>query len=730
MQEFKAEVINIVYNNPENGYTIARIRTSQYPGLVTICGYLGSIAPGEMLKIKGFWKEHPKYGRQISVQDFEQLFPASINGIRRYLSSHLIKGIGPVMAQRLIDKFGVRVLEIIDKEPERLLEVEGIGPKKKEMIVRSWAQQREIRALMLFLQSHEVAPTFATRIFKKYGQESVKKLKENPYDLAYDIQGIGFKTADKMALKLGFALDSEQRLQAAISYTLFKLSEQGHLFYPEEELVKKVLDILGDIDGNLILKALDDLLERKRIFKEDLPQQGVKQAVYLTYFYRLEKEISSRLYHLYTHPAAISETKVSQILPKIEARERLTLTPEQRQAVLGACTNKVFVITGGPGTGKTTITRMIVHIFNQLGLKVKLAAPTGRAAKRLSEATGGEARTIHRLLGATPQGQLVHNEENKLAVDVLIVDEVSMLDGPLCLNLLRALPLTCRLVLIGDVHQLPSVGPGNILADILRSEAIPVVKLTTIFRQAMESMIVVNAHRINEGKFPIKCSKPAPDADFYWVEQEDLVRVQELIIRMVCERMPEVYGLNPLRDVQVLTPMHKGDVGTNELNKLLQARLNPQSQELKRGQRIFRVGDRVMQIRNNYEKEVFNGDLGWIKEIDLEEGQVVVDYEDHLVKYYFDELDELTLAYAVSVHKSQGSEYPAIIMPVVTQHFMLLQRNLIYTGLTRARRLAILIGTKKALAIALRNINAGKRYTHLQFRLQEVFNSLSVRDYS
>ena len=723
MQEFKAEVNNIVYSNEENGYTVARVRARKYPGLITICGHLGSVAPGEMLELKGIWKEHRKYGRQFIVQDFRQLYPASINGIRRYLSSNMIKGVGPVMAQRLIDKFGVKVLEIIDQEPQRLLEVEGIGPKKMEMIEKSWAEQREIRALMLFLQSHEVAPTFATRIFKKYGKESVQKLKENPYDLAYDIQGIGFKTADKMALKLGFAPDCEQRLQAAVSYTLFKLSEKGHLFYPQEDLVEKVQAILGDIDEDLIYRAILSLIERKRIFREDLLQQGIKNAIYLSHFYRLEKEVASRLYHLFNHPAAFSQSKVESILQDLTAKLKFTLSEEQKQAIYGACTSKVFVITGGPGTGKTTITRMIVQIYKKLGLKIKLAAPTGRAAKRLSEATGETALTIHRLLGATPGGQLTHNEDNKLPLDVLIVDEVSMLDGPLCFHLLRALPLTCRLIFVGDVHQLPSVGPGNILADILKSEVIPCARLTTIFRQARESMIVINAHRINEGKFPIASKKQPPKADFFWVEQSDPARIQELIVRMVCERMPEVYGLNPLKDVQVLTPMHKGEVGTNELNRLLQERLNANGQELKLKQRVFKVGDRVMQIRNNYEKDVFNGDLGWIKEIKQEEGELVVDYEDVEVSYDFDELDELTLAYAVSVHKSQGSEYPAIIMPVVTQHFMLLQRNLIYTGLTRAKRLAVLVGTKKALAIGLRNVNAGKRYTHLQYRLQEIFNN-------
>ncbi len=724
MENLKAEIINIVFFASENGFMVARVKTPSEPGQITICGYLGNLVPGEMVEMKGFWKEHPKFGRQFWVENFSQLLPATENGIKRYLSSNMIKGVGPVMADRLVETFGASVLDILDEDPEKLLQVEGIGQGKLKTIVKSWEEQREIRALMLFLQSHNVPPTFASRIFNIYGNEAIARLKNNPYDLAYDIHGIGFKTADSMALKLGFEANSPQRLEAAVVYVLFKMSEQGHLFYPRQELLHKVLEILGDdLDIEMVDQALSGLEEKKRVNICSLEEQGIEEAVYLTYFYRVEMEIASRLYFMQTHPAAVSEEKILKIMPEIEQKEMLALSREQKDAVLAACLNKVCVITGGPGTGKTTITRFIVHTLKRFGLKIRLAAPTGRAAKRLSEATDHEASTIHRLLKFTPAVGFEHNDDNKLKTDVLIVDEVSMLDCPLCVNLLRALPVTSRVIFIGDVNQLPSVGPGNVLQDILHSETIPSRWLTEIFRQAQESMIVVNAHRINEGKFPVASKKEPPEADFFWVQQDDLSKTQSLILKMACERIPDIYGLDPIRDVQILTPMHKGEVGTAQLNSLLQERLNPRGEGLNRGERLFRVGDRVLQTRNNYEKEVFNGDLGWLTNIDFEESEVLIDFEGRKVGYDFDELDEITLAYAVSVHKSQGSEYPAVIMPLVTQHFMLLQRNLIYTGLTRARRLAVMIGTNKAMGIGLKNSSSGRRFTHLRFRLQEVFNS-------
>ena len=718
----KAEVTSLVYLNEENGYAVARVVSPQEPGQVTVCGTLGRLVPGEMLSLKGQWKEHLKYGRQFIVSEFEQLFPASVNGIRRYLSSGMIRGVGPVMAGKMVERFGRKVLDILEECPDRLLEIDGLGPIKLEKIKKSWTSQREVRNLMLFLQTHQIPTTFAGRIYKKYGSESVARISENPYDLVYDIRGVGFRTADRMALKLGVAKDSPQRLQAAVIYVLFQLSEKGHLFYPARELVLKVSETLEGMEQLFIEKAINVLEERKKIIIEDLLEQGISRAVYLTFFYKMEVETAQRLCSLTTHPSGLTEKKIRVKIAELENKDRITLTAEQKQAVLDACLNKAYIITGGPGTGKTTITRMIVRALSGLGLKVKLAAPTGRAAKRLSQATGSEAVTIHRLLKFNPTGGFDHNEENKLKADAAIIDEASMLDAQLTTQLLRALPLTCRLILVGDVNQLPAVGPGNVLKDILTSETLPRAILTNIFRQARESSIIVNAHRINMGKFPVSSSKEPPQADFFWVEQEDLAKIQELIAYLACDRIPRVYDLDPMKDVQVLTPMHKGEVGTQELNRILQDRLNPGPDAVVRGYRSFRVGDRVLQIRNNYEKDVFNGDLGWILNFDSEECELVVDFDGKKARYDLDELDELVPAYAISVHKSQGSEYPAVIMPVVTQHFMLLQRNLIYTGLTRARQLAIIIGSKKAMGMGIRNMGAERRFTNLRYRLQNIFN--------
>ncbi len=721
MNLIKAEVNSLVFINEDNGYVVARVISAQEPGLVTVCGNMGRLVPGEMLSLKGQWKEHPKYGRQFIVSEFEQLIPATVNGIKRYLASGMIKGVGPVMAGKMVKVFGKKVLDILEQDPDRLLEIDGLGPKKLKKIKDSWAAQREIRSLMLFLQTHEIPTTYAGRIYQKYGNESVARISDNPYDLVYDIRGIGFKTADRMALKLGVAPDSPQRLQAAVVYVLFQLSEKGHLFYPARQLVEKVSEALGDMGLEMIESAVASLEDRKKIIVEDLPEQGISRAVYLVFFFKMEVETAQRLCSLTTHPAALSEDKVRIRISQLENSEKISLTSQQKQAVLDACLNKAYIITGGPGTGKTTITRMIVKALTGLGLKVVLAAPTGRAAKRLSQATGTEAATIHRLLKYNPAGGFDHNEENKLKADAAIIDEASMLDAQLMTQLLRALPVTCRLILVGDVNQLPAVGPGNVLKDILSSETVPRAVLTSIFRQARQSTIVVNAHRINAGSFPVNSSKSAPHADFFWIEQEDLAKISELITYMVCDGIPRVYGLDPLKDIQVLSPMHKGAVGTQELNRILQDRLNPGPEAVVRGFRSFRIGDRVLQIKNNYEKEVFNGDLGWISAFDREESELLVDFDGRKVGYDLDEIDELTLAYSVSVHKSQGSEYPAVVMPVVTQHYMLLQRNLIYTGLTRARRLAVIIGSRKAMGMGISNQGSGRRFTHLRYRLQQAF---------
>ncbi|EMG39055.1 helicase, putative, RecD/TraA family [Desulfocurvibacter africanus PCS] len=727
----RAEVRQVVYSNAENGYCVLRAASASEPGLVTAVGILGQVTPGEMLELSGRWIVHSKFGRQFEVTSFRQTYPATEHGIVRYLSSGLIKGVGPKTAEALVATFGTAVLDIIESEPERLLEVDGIGKKTLERIRESWGTQRDIRTLMLFLQSHDVPTTYAARIYKAFGAEAVERLKENPYELAYLVRGIGFRTADVMAMKLGLPPDSQVRLEAAIVYALFSMSEKGHLFFPEDKLLDQVDRMLEGMESAKLRQALAGLLERKRVVVEEIGTADVQRGVYLQHFYRWEQETASRLYNLVSHPAPTATLeKVERGLPELEAETGIKLSHEQREAVLGAVANKAFIITGGPGTGKTTITRMVVRSLKKAGLKIKLAAPTGRAAKRLSEASGESASTLHRLLQYSPEQGFSINEDSKLKAEAVIIDEASMLDAQLFVSVLRALPLTCRLILVGDVNQLPSVGPGNILSDLLASQVVPSMCLTRIYRQAQESWIVTNAHRVNDGQFPGEDSKAVPPKkDFFWVRQDEPARVQALILQLVCERIPEIYGLDPKRDIQVLTPMHKGEVGTQALNTMLQERLNPLRpgmQEIVRGRTTFRPGDRVLQLRNNYEKEIYNGDLGWVTSVDPEAGEALVDFEGRGVAFEAADLDELTLAYAVSVHKSQGSEYPAVVVPMVTQHYIMLQRNLLYTALTRARELAVLIGSDKAVGIALRANDAEKRYTHLKVRLQELFNQTQL----
>ncbi len=718
MPTIHGELVTVIYHNPENGYAIARLQTPSEPGQVTVVGVLGDVAPGESLRLNGEWIEHPKFGRQFKAEACEHVLPASLNGIRRFLESGAVKGIGEKLAERLIVRFGSQVLDILDADPDRLLEVEGIGPAKLKTVLSSWQEKRQVRGLMLFLQTHGVATTFAHRIFRHYGVSAVQRLRANPYDLAYDIHGIGFRTADEMAVKLGFAADAPQRLEAGVEYCLRQTAEgAGHMFLPRVNLVEEAARLLGCHDPGLVEERVGALVEQKRLVVEDIPQKHVSSAVYLSYFYRAEREIASRLQGLLEHVSRLDPARIASAVQREEERLDLRLSPEQREAVESACAHKVAIITGGPGTGKTTITRVVVRALKALGLRIALAAPTGRAAKRLSEATGFTATTLHRLLKYQQGAGFEFNEDKKLPADLVVVDEVSMLDCGLCLSLLRALPLTCRLVFVGDENQLPSVGAGNVLGDMLESGRIPAVRLHQIFRQARESMIVVNAHRINQGEFPLASPHPPPRADFFWVEKEDLAELQALMVRMVCERIPEAYGLDPMQDVQVLTPMHRGEVGTIVLNQALQERLNPAGQELVRGQRAFRCGDRVLQLRNNYDKDVFNGDLGRITSFDLEDEVLLAEFDGREVEYGFDELDEIGLAYAISVHKSQGSEYPAVVMPVVTPHYMLLQRNLIYTGLTRARRLAVLVGSRRALRMGLANERGRQRNTALDVRL-------------
>lgn len=719
-----AEVQSVVYHNKENGYTIARVRAKDEPSQVSIVGILGEIVAGSTLDMHGKWTVHPKFGRQFEVKTFEETRPATENGVIRFLQSS-IKGVGEKTANLLVEEFGVGVLDILDDDPDKLLKIRGISKKKLVDIIESWSKQREIKNLLVFLQTHNVPTTFAGKIFHLYGAQAERKLRDNPYDLAYEIRGVGFRTADQMAMKLGFEPDCAQRLEAAIAYTLITNCERsGHMFIPKDTLLGDVARMLDTSDFDKLELALYGLEEKKRIRLEDLPEQGISDAVYMMHFFHHENETTQRLYQLISHPTPVSRKKIDKTLPRVEDKLGFSLSDEQREAVFEACSNKVFIITGGPGTGKTTITKAIMLTLKELGLKIKQAAPTGRAAKRMSEATGEPAHTVHRLLQYQPDGGFHYCEDQKLKADVLVVDEASMVDAHLFVAILRSLPHTCRLILVGDVNQLPSVGPGNVLGDLINSHRVPCAVLTHIFRQAQESFIVVNAHRINSGQTPRQHPSQAPEADFFWIPQEDTSKVQRLILDSVCERIPQRYGLDPLRDIQVLTPMHKGDVGTQALNVALQERLNPPRPgvaEIKRKFNTFRVGDRIIQLKNNYDKEVFNGDLGWIVEADPDEHELYIEFDGNYVHIESSEMDELGLAYAVSVHKSQGSEYPAVVMPIVTQHFMLLQRNLLYTGLTRARELAVLVGSDKAMQIGLNNATAGQRNTHLGHRLRTMF---------
>ena len=719
-----AEVQSVLYHNKENGYTIAKVRAKDEPGLISIVGTMGELAAGSTLDIHGVWTVHPKFGRQLEVRTFEESRPATENGVIKFLQSS-IKGVGEKTATIMVEEYGIGVLDLLDDDPEELLNIRGISKNKLKDIIESWGKQREIKNLLLFLQTHNVPTTYAGKIFHLYGAQAEKKLRDNPYDLAYEIRGVGFRTADQMAMKLGFAIDCAQRLEAGISYHLFSMCERdGHMFIAKERLLEDVMKMLDTHDYEKLELALYGLEEKKRIRIEDLPEQGIDNGVFLMHFFHFENEITQRLFQLVSHPTPVSRKKIDKTLPRVEEKLGFKLSDEQREAVFEACSNKAFIITGGPGTGKTTITKAIMLTLKELGLKIKQAAPTGRAAKRMTEATGHSAQTIHRLLMYQPDGGFHYCEDQKLKADVLVVDEASMVDAHLFVSVLRSLPHTCRLILVGDVNQLPSVGPGSVLEDLINSRRIPCAVLTHIFRQAQESFIVVNAHRINNGQFPRQHPQQAPEADFFWIPQENALKVQKLILDSVCDRIPERYGLDPLRDIQVLTPMHKGDVGTQALNVALQNRLNPPSPskaELKRKFATFRVGDRVIQLKNNYDKEVFNGDLGWIMEADEDENELFIEFDGNYVHIESSELDELGLAYAISVHKSQGSEYPAVVMPIVTQHFMLLQRNLLYTGLTRARELSVLIGSERAFQIGLNNATAGKRNTHLTHRLRNMF---------
>jgi exodeoxyribonuclease V alpha subunit len=708
----------ISFHSEENDFVVAKLRQKDKGELTTIVGNLSGINPGESLKLTGEWVHNKRFGEQFRVETFEVTVPATLVGIQKYLASGLINGIGPIMSERIVEKFGLNTLEVIEKTPERLSEVEGIGPKRISMIRKAWVEQKEIKEIMIFLQGHGVSASYSAKIYKQYGNQSIEIVRENPYRLAHDIYGTGFITADKIAQNLGIDRNSLIRAKAGLIYVLNQLTEEGHVYYPETQLIRKAKEILN-VDEEIIIQAVKELSKEKEIFLEDLESEGHLRAVFLAPFYVAETGVAKRLINLKESPSNIRPIHPEKAIEWVQQKLNIELAQKQEEAVLLAATSKVLIITGGPGTGKTTIISAILRIFQQLKLRILLAAPTGRAAKRMNEATGWEAKTIHRLLEYSPyKGGFKKDQDDPLEADVVIIDETSMVDTLLMYHLLKAIPSHAHLILVGDVDQLPSVGPGNVLKDIIRSGKFTVVTLTEIFRQAQESRIVVNAHKVNQGQFPVLKEIDQPEkTDFQFIQEEDPEKILQNILDLCSERIPRDFRFHPLREIQVLTPMHKGTIGVTNLNIELQKRLNPGPPGITRGAWNFRLGDKVMQIVNNYDKDVFNGDIGLISKIDPEEREVVMEFDGRLVPYDYSDLDEVVLAYAVSVHKSQGSEYPVVILPVVTQHYMLLQRNLIYTGITRAKKLVILIGTKKALAIAIRNNKPQRRYTLLSERL-------------
>ena len=713
MERLRCVVERITYQNEQNGYSVIKCRAKAYSELVTVVGAMPEVHVGAVLSLTGEWKMDSKYGRQFSVESFEETLPATVLGIEKYLGSGLVKGIGPKFAKRIVQEFGSDTLQVIEDEPDRLLQVPGIGSVRVEKIKQSWQEQKEIKNIMLFLQSHNVSTSHATRIYKTYGNESIKVVQENPYRLADDIWGIGFRTADTIAEKMGFGHEQYPRLRSGILYTLNKLSEEGHCYSTREQLLKTGKELL-EVEENLLSDALEEMIRNEDLRTEPLPNEE-GSAIYLPIFYFAEIGTARRLSEIFNAPRSI-RVKTEGLAQRITQSTGMQYDEVQMRAIEAAAESKLLILTGGPGTGKTTTTLGIIKAFQTANANIVLAAPTGRAAKRMSEATGMEAKTIHRLLEVKPPEGYQRNADNPLEGDVLILDECSMIDVMLMYNLLKAVPDKMSVIFVGDVDQLPSVGAGNVLRDLIESEMFPVVRLTKIFRQAQTSRIIMNAHRINQGKTPDLSN--GRDTDFFFVEQEDPEAAAQTVVNLVQRRLPKHYRTSP-ENIQVLTPMQRGVVGATNLNQILQQAVNPNGFGLRRGGVEYRRGDKVMQIRNNYEKEVFNGDIGVVQEVNPEDQELSVQFDDRLVIYDVAELDELVLAYATTIHKSQGSEYPIVVMPVLMTHYVMLQRNLIYTGVTRAKKALVLVSSKKALALAIRNVTVDKRNTMLKERLRK-----------
>ncbi|WP_042420788.1 SF1B family DNA helicase RecD2 [Streptacidiphilus anmyonensis] len=723
----------ITFASEETGWTVARVDTGRGGGeLLTVVGALLGAQPGESLRMHGRWGSHPQYGKQFTVENYTTVLPATVQGIRRYLGSGLIKGIGPRLAERIVDHFGERTLDVIETEPARLIEVPKLGPKRTKLIAAAWEEQKAIKEVMVFLQGVGVSTSLAVRIYKNYGDASISVVKNEPYRLAADVWGIGFLTADRIAQAVGIPKDSPQRVKAGLQYALSQSSDQGHCYLPEERLISDAVKLLA-VDTGLVIECLAELVAEEGLVREQVPGEEQDEAghavpvsaIYLVPFHRAEVSLAAQLGRLLRTPedrlGGFADVDWTRALTWLRAQTGADLAPEQEAAVRLALTSKVAVLTGGPGCGKSFTVRSIVTLALARKAKVVLAAPTGRAAKRLAELTGGEAATVHRLLELKPGGDAAYDRDRPLDADLVVVDEASMLDLLLANKLAKAVPPGAHLLLVGDVDQLPSVGAGEVLRDLLApGSPIPAVRLTRIFRQAQQSGVVTNAHRINEGVPPITEGL----ADFFLFAEEDTERTADLTVDVVARRIPKRFGLDPGRDVQVLAPMHRGPAGAGNLNTLLQAAITParpDRPERRFGGRTFRVGDKVTQIRNNYDKGrngVFNGTVGVVTALNPEEQRLTVRTdEDEDVDYDFDELDELAHAYAVTIHRSQGSEYPCVVIPLTTSAWMMLQRNLLYTAVTRARKLVVLVGSRRALGQAVRAVSAGRRHTALDHRL-------------
>jgi exodeoxyribonuclease V alpha subunit len=712
MEQLFGYIERITFTNSENGFTVAKLKLPRKKELITIVGFLPSLQTGETVRCQGYWKINPVHGSQFHVEEFHTEKPQDLKGIQKYLESGMVKGIGPIYAKKIVQHFGIKTLEIIDKNPYALKEVEGIGEKRVEKIQSCWASQKKIREVMIFLQKYQISPLFAQKIYKIYGDEAISRIQENPFELARNIRGVGFKKADQIAERMGFEKTCHLRLDSGIEYVLNELSEEGHVCYPLQPFLQVSEEILG-VEKEQIRLRIDALSKTERIFFDE-------DSLWIKRLYLCEMGIARELFRLVKASTQLRKIDVMKAIAWAEQALHLSFALAQKEAIQKALQEKILIITGGPGTGKSTIIKAILAITEKLTRKITLAAPTGRAAKRMTEITHRAAFTIHSLLQYDfVEGGFRRNRENPIDADLIIIDESSMIDTSLMYHLLKAVPTPSRIIFVGDIHQLPSVGPGNILKDLIESEKIPIVTLKEIFRQAAGSQIIINAHKINQGEFPFL--RGNKQGDFFFIRKEAPEEILNEILDLVSVRLPKRYRFDPVNDIQILAPMKKGIIGTENLNQSLQKKLNSYEEQFQIGGNLFSPQDKVMQIKNNYNKEIYNGDIGRILRIHREDEEVTIAFDGKEICYAFHEMDEVVLAYATSIHKYQGSESPCVVIPVHTSHFALLHRNLLYTAVTRGKRLVILVGSPKAIAIAVRHDEVKSRYTQLKFHIKNLF---------